>query len=177
MDFRESSYDGGESVREEQNNSLLGMRESLLIMLDNKEAGQDSDPSHPPGFTQEDQLWMLLKTLGKSDNGDTTWPDEEKLEDIVSSRWRFTWSLNECTWLSTSTKVMFVSIYAPQDISGEENSMGHILLTLFDTWDGECIIFRLISNEVRIKQERCDDWSVDVTFDEIKKAVWDCGTN
>ncbi|GJX22998.1 RNA-directed DNA polymerase, eukaryota [Tanacetum coccineum] len=43
------------------------------------------------------------------------------------------------TWLSTATKVMFVSIYAPQDIS-EKKSLWEYITHIIDTWDGECII-------------------------------------
>ncbi|GJZ96546.1 RNA-directed DNA polymerase, eukaryota, partial [Tanacetum coccineum] len=56
------------------------------------------------------------------------------------------------TWLSTATKVMFVSIYAPQDIS-EKKSLWEYITHIIDTWDGECIILGDF-NEVRSKQER-----------------------
>ncbi|GJZ08990.1 RNA-directed DNA polymerase, eukaryota [Tanacetum coccineum] len=56
------------------------------------------------------------------------------------------------TWLSTTTKVMFVSIYAPQDIS-KKKSLWEYITHIIDTWDGECIILGDF-NEVRSKQER-----------------------
>ncbi|GKA79238.1 RNA-directed DNA polymerase, eukaryota [Tanacetum coccineum] len=43
------------------------------------------------------------------------------------------------TWLSTATKVMFLSIYAPQDIY-EKKSLWEYITHIIDTWDGECII-------------------------------------
>ncbi|GKF35326.1 RNA-directed DNA polymerase, eukaryota [Tanacetum coccineum] len=47
---------------------------------------------------------------------------------------------------------MFVSIYAPQDIS-EKKSLWEYITHIIDTWDGECIILGDF-NEVRSKQER-----------------------
>ncbi|GJY30115.1 RNA-directed DNA polymerase, eukaryota [Tanacetum coccineum] len=59
-----------------------------------------------------------------------------------------------CVWdpNSFATKVMFVSIYAPQDIS-EKKSLWEYITHIIDTWDGECIILGDF-NEVRSKQER-----------------------
>ncbi|GKG34650.1 hypothetical protein Tco_0437346, partial [Tanacetum coccineum] len=37
--------------------------------------------------------------------------------------------------------------------------------------DIDCHLFKKLSSE------QVDDLECDVTFDEIKKAVWDCGTN
>nr|GFB64735.1 RNA-directed DNA polymerase, eukaryota [Tanacetum cinerariifolium] len=56
------------------------------------------------------------------------------------------------TWISTATKVMFVSIYAPQDIS-EKRYLWEYITHIIDSWDGECIILGDF-NEVRSKHER-----------------------
>ncbi|GJZ95198.1 RNA-directed DNA polymerase, eukaryota [Tanacetum coccineum] len=39
---------------------------NILNKQDNKEAGQDSDPSHPPGFTQEVNVGVSVNRLGQS---------------------------------------------------------------------------------------------------------------
>ncbi|GJW76438.1 RNA-directed DNA polymerase, eukaryota [Tanacetum coccineum] len=89
----------------------------------------------------------------------------KNLEDIVAISWKFPHALVKDnasisdyfvavrgTWLSTATKVMFVSIYAPQDIS-EKKSLWEYITHIIDTWDGECIILGDF-NEVRSKQVR-----------------------
>ncbi|GJY45892.1 RNA-directed DNA polymerase, eukaryota [Tanacetum coccineum] len=227
---------------------------NILNKQDNKEAGQDSDPSHPPGFTQEVNVGVSVNqpvhsdispNIGGSQNvsgvnrsfslktggsimdvienlvevGQTMGYNmagcKKNLEDIVASHgdsmnkinfvaiqetklesinlfsikylwgnsffdFSFSssvgllggilcvWDPNSFvkdnatisdyfvavrgTWLSTATKVMFVSIYAPQDIS-EKKSLWEYITHIIDTWDGECIILGDF-NEVRSKQER-----------------------
>ncbi|GJX67752.1 retrotransposon protein, putative, ty1-copia subclass [Tanacetum coccineum] len=169
---------------------------NILNKQDNKEAGQDSDPSHPPGFTQEDQIMVVIENLVEVGQtmGCNRAGCKKNIENIVASSWRIQWSINEVmslniqvignqqetggilcvwdpnsfakdnatisdyfvavrgTWLSTATKVMFVSIYAPQDIS-EKKSLWEYITHIIDTWDGECIILGDF-NEVRSKQER-----------------------
>ncbi|GJX18526.1 RNA-directed DNA polymerase, eukaryota, reverse transcriptase zinc-binding domain protein [Tanacetum coccineum] len=170
-EFCESSSDD-ESVGEEKNNSITRMRlihvagssfmnenienvineqeppqdkisedpfgiYNILNKQDNKEAGQDSDPSHPPGFTQEEEFYVC-------GDPNSFVKDNATISDyFVAVRG---------TWLSTATKVMFVSIYAPQDIS-EKKSLWEYITHIIDTWDGECIILGDF-NEVRSKQER-----------------------
>ncbi|GJW90190.1 elongator complex protein 3, partial [Tanacetum coccineum] len=134
-DESESSFYGEniENVINEHDLLKIDISEDLLVLttfLISKEikgGGQEgSDPSHPPGFTQE-----FVK-------------DNATISDyFVAVRG---------TWLSTANKVMFVSIYAPQDIS-EKKSLWEYITHIIDTWDGECIILGDF-NEVRSKQER-----------------------
>ncbi|GKA28601.1 RNA-directed DNA polymerase, eukaryota [Tanacetum coccineum] len=56
------------------------------------------------------------------------------------------------TWIPTATKLMIVSVYAPQDLS-EKKSLWEYISHIIDLWDGECIILGDF-NEVRAKHER-----------------------
>ncbi|GKC90487.1 RNA-directed DNA polymerase, eukaryota [Tanacetum coccineum] len=56
------------------------------------------------------------------------------------------------TWISSSLKLMFVSVYAPQDIS-ERKSLWDYIKHMINLWDGECIILGDF-NEVRSENER-----------------------
>nr|GEU98515.1 RNA-directed DNA polymerase, eukaryota [Tanacetum cinerariifolium] len=56
------------------------------------------------------------------------------------------------TWISSSLKLMFVSVYAPQDIS-ERRSLWDYINHMINLWDGECIILGDF-NEVRTENER-----------------------
>nr|GEU75016.1 RNA-directed DNA polymerase, eukaryota [Tanacetum cinerariifolium] len=56
------------------------------------------------------------------------------------------------TWISSSLKLMFISVYAPQDIS-ERRSLWDYINHMINSWDGECIILGDF-NEVRSENER-----------------------
>ncbi|GJZ04852.1 RNA-directed DNA polymerase, eukaryota [Tanacetum coccineum] len=140
---------------------------NILNKQDNKEAGQDSDPSHPPGFTQEPKKQWIRElntknkinfvaiqetnsSVGLSGGILCVWDPNSFVKDNATISDYFV--AVRGTWLSTATKVMFVSIYAPQDIS-EKKSLWEYITHIIDTWDGECIILGDF-NEVRSKQER-----------------------
>nr|GEV94164.1 RNA-directed DNA polymerase, eukaryota, nucleotide-binding alpha-beta plait domain protein [Tanacetum cinerariifolium] len=56
------------------------------------------------------------------------------------------------TWVPTSTKLLIVSVYAPQELSKVRvlwEYIGHLI----ESWDGECVILGDF-NEVRTEQER-----------------------
>ncbi|GKF45336.1 RNA-directed DNA polymerase, eukaryota, partial [Tanacetum coccineum] len=56
------------------------------------------------------------------------------------------------TWISSSLKLMFVLVYAPQDIS-KRKSLWDYIKHMINLWDGECIILGDF-NEVRSKNKR-----------------------
>ncbi|GJY79348.1 RNA-directed DNA polymerase, eukaryota, partial [Tanacetum coccineum] len=56
------------------------------------------------------------------------------------------------TWVSSATKLMIVSIYAPQDLT-EKRALWDYISHIIGLWDGECIILGDF-NEVRSEQER-----------------------
>ncbi|GJZ06277.1 hypothetical protein Tco_0540070 [Tanacetum coccineum] len=81
--------------------------------MNNKEAGQDSDPSHPPGFHAMSSSVVLSGGILCVWDPNSFVKDNATISDyFVAVRG---------TWLSTATKVMFVSIYAPQDISEKKS--------------------------------------------------------
>nr|GEZ55086.1 hypothetical protein [Tanacetum cinerariifolium] len=54
------------------------------------------------------------------------------------------------TWISTTTKLMIVYVYAPQDLSERKTLRSTLLI---DSWEGECVILGDF-NEVRSEHER-----------------------
>nr|GFA40594.1 RNA-directed DNA polymerase, eukaryota [Tanacetum cinerariifolium] len=56
------------------------------------------------------------------------------------------------TWIPSSTKLMIVSVYAPQDLS-EKKYLWEYISHIIDSWDGECIILGDF-NKVRSEHER-----------------------
>ncbi|GJX19405.1 RNA-directed DNA polymerase, eukaryota [Tanacetum coccineum] len=56
------------------------------------------------------------------------------------------------TWLPTNTKVLFVAIYAPQQI-GCKRLLWDYVSSLIDRWNGEVVVLGDF-NEVRVKEER-----------------------
>ncbi|GJX92507.1 RNA-directed DNA polymerase, eukaryota, reverse transcriptase zinc-binding domain protein [Tanacetum coccineum] len=129
-------------------------------LQDNKEAGQDSDPSHPPGFTQEVNVGVSVNQPVHSDISPNIGGSQNEefyvcgiliaLLKIMPPFLIILWRFVVLGFLLL--KVMFVSIYAPQDIS-EKKSLWEYITHIIDTWDGECIILGDF-NEVRSKQER-----------------------
>nr|GEY17495.1 RNA-directed DNA polymerase, eukaryota [Tanacetum cinerariifolium] len=59
------------------------------------------------------------------------------------------------TWASSSTKLLIVSVYAPQDLSKKKRLWDYIS-HMIDMWNGDCIILGDF-NEVRTKQESLID--------------------
>ncbi|GJW65323.1 RNA-directed DNA polymerase, eukaryota [Tanacetum coccineum] len=56
------------------------------------------------------------------------------------------------TWISSSTKLFIVSVYAPQDLS-ERKTLWEYIIHMIDLWEGESVILGDF-NEVRSEQER-----------------------
>ena len=55
-------------------------------------------------------------------------------------------------WISTSTKILIISVYAPQDVS-ERRTLWEYISIMIDSWEGESVILGDF-NEVRLEQER-----------------------
>ena len=43
------------------------------------------------------------------------------------------------TWVASSTKILIISIYAPQELT-EKRVLWDYLHHLIDSWDGECVL-------------------------------------
>ncbi|GJS40373.1 RNA-directed DNA polymerase, eukaryota [Tanacetum coccineum] len=56
------------------------------------------------------------------------------------------------TWIPSSTKLLIISVYAPQELT-EKRILWDYLRHMIDTWDGECILLGYF-NEVRSIHER-----------------------
>ncbi|GJT25808.1 RNA-directed DNA polymerase, eukaryota [Tanacetum coccineum] len=67
----------------------------------------------------------------------------------VGKLWATTW---KGTWTSSSTKLLIVSVYVPQDLS-ERKNLWEYISHMIDLWDGECVILGDF-NEVRSEHER-----------------------
>ncbi|GJX70756.1 RNA-directed DNA polymerase, eukaryota [Tanacetum coccineum] len=56
------------------------------------------------------------------------------------------------TWVPSSSKLLIISVYAPQDLT-EKRVLWDYILHLIDRWDGDCVIIGDF-NEVRTEHER-----------------------
>nr|GFA47145.1 hypothetical protein [Tanacetum cinerariifolium] len=55
------------------------------------------------------------------------------------------------TWVPSSSKLLIISVYAPQELT-EKRVLWDYILRLIDRWDGDCVIMR-DSNKVRTEQK------------------------
>nr|GEV28936.1 RNA-directed DNA polymerase, eukaryota [Tanacetum cinerariifolium] len=56
------------------------------------------------------------------------------------------------TWVASSMRLMFVSVYSPQDVS-DRKTLWEYITHMINSWDGECVILGDF-NEVRTETER-----------------------
>nr|GEU80032.1 RNA-directed DNA polymerase, eukaryota [Tanacetum cinerariifolium] len=162
-----------------------------------KEASQEDDPSNPPGFTPNDDdakgeeeaggsimdvienLVEFRQTMGYNIEG-----CKKNLEDIVASHGdsqSFSWvlsneelvkertsllkelyNINKCHSLDMAQKAK-----VRWAIEGDENSK--LFHGIINKKRSQLAIRGVLIKDCRLE---CD-----VTYDEIKRAVWDCGTN
>ncbi|GJX07033.1 RNA-directed DNA polymerase, eukaryota [Tanacetum coccineum] len=100
-------------------------------------------------------------------------------------------------WVPSGKKLLIISIYAPQELK-EKKMLWDYLIMVINNWNGEVVIMGDF-NEVRMQTERFGskfnvhgadifnsfiatsqqqaDLECNVTSDEIKRAVWDCGVD
>nr|GEY28145.1 hypothetical protein [Tanacetum cinerariifolium] len=99
-----------------------------------KEANQDDDPSHPPGFTPKDD-----DAKGEEEAGGIlyVWDPNCFARDNATISDSFV--AVRGTWIPSSTKLMIVFVYAPQDLS-EKKSLWEYISHIIDSWDREYII-------------------------------------
>ncbi|GJR71570.1 RNA-directed DNA polymerase, eukaryota [Tanacetum coccineum] len=72
----------------------------------------------------------------------------------LSSNYAFSPSIDYSrgTWIPTSTKLLIISVYAPQDLN-ERRMLWDFFRHLLDSWDGECVLLGDF-NEVHFENER-----------------------
>ncbi|GJT89436.1 RNA-directed DNA polymerase, eukaryota [Tanacetum coccineum] len=150
----------------------------IYDLLNKNTAKRDSkgdDPTFPPGFTpnvikdtQETKvekidlfslrnLWgnfsydiAFSPSVGYSGGLLCVWDPNLFSKDSVTISDSF--MAIRGTWTSTSTKLLIVSVYAPQDLS-ERKTLWEYISHLIDQWDGESVILGDF-NEVRSEEER-----------------------
>nr|GEW37116.1 RNA-directed DNA polymerase, eukaryota [Tanacetum cinerariifolium] len=173
---------------------------NLLNKKVTREATQDDDPSHPLGFTPKDDDAKSCPSVGFSGGILCVWDPNCFVRNNATISDSF---VAVCgTWIPPSTKIMIVSVYAPQDLSEKNslwfgtifnesgaNAFNHFISTagLIDlplegysyTWaiKSASKMSKLDSIFKKLFAEQIVDLECDVTYDEIKRAVWDCGTN
>nr|GEW11950.1 RNA-directed DNA polymerase, eukaryota [Tanacetum cinerariifolium] len=97
-----------------------------------KKSLTNDDPKFPPGFTLEIENEQGI--------------GEEAAQEHAMER------TSQPTWLPTSSKLLIISVYAPQD-PVEKRMLWEYLLHLIQGWDGEYVLMGDF-NEVRSEHER-----------------------
>ncbi|GJY31620.1 RNA-directed DNA polymerase, eukaryota, reverse transcriptase zinc-binding domain protein [Tanacetum coccineum] len=77
-------------------------------------------------------------------------------------------------WVPNGKKLLIISVYAPQELT-EKKTLWDYLTNVIDNWNGEVVIMDDF-NEVPagLKEVELEN---NVTREEIKRAVWDCGVD
>ncbi|GKD77966.1 hypothetical protein Tco_1340587 [Tanacetum coccineum] len=85
------------------------------------------------------------KELGNSGGILCVWEPTLFVKDNVTSSDNFLAVMG--TWIPSSSKLFFISVYAPQDLT-EKKVLWDYIFHLIDRWDGDCVIMQDF-NEVR----------------------------
>ncbi|GKC44492.1 RNA-directed DNA polymerase, eukaryota [Tanacetum coccineum] len=94
--------------------------------------------------------YALSSSLGNSGGILCVWEPTLFVKDNVTSFDNFLAVMG--TWVPSSSKLLIISVYAPQDLT-EKRVLWDYILRLIDRWDGDCVIMGDF-NEVRTEQER-----------------------
>ncbi|GJT06273.1 RNA-directed DNA polymerase, eukaryota [Tanacetum coccineum] len=78
---------------------------------------------------------------------------ETKMENMDLFTIKALWAIMG-TWIPTSTKLLIISVYAPQELSEKRNLLDY-LCSMIGQWEGETMILGDF-NEFRMEQERFD---------------------
>ncbi|GKA67445.1 RNA-directed DNA polymerase, eukaryota [Tanacetum coccineum] len=89
-------------------------------------------------------------SVGNSGGILCVWDSNTFIKDHVSSSDYFLAIMG--TWTPTATKLLVISVYAPQDVS-EKRDLWDYLCTMINRWEGETVVMGDF-NEVRTEQER-----------------------
>nr|GEU84792.1 RNA-directed DNA polymerase, eukaryota [Tanacetum cinerariifolium] len=105
------------------------------ILKRNKDtSGTDADtPQNPSGFT----LVVEENVVGNNPRN-TSQPNPTtsgNIEKAPSDNGK----CNHGTWIPSSTKLLIISVYAPQDLI-ERRMLWDFIRYLIDYWDGECVL-------------------------------------
>ncbi|GKC68389.1 RNA-directed DNA polymerase, eukaryota, partial [Tanacetum coccineum] len=94
--------------------------------------------------------YALSSSFGNSGGILCVWEPTLFVKDNVTSFDNFLAVMG--TWVPSSSKLLIISVYAPQDLT-EKRVLWDYILRLIDRWDGDCVIMGDF-NEVRTEQER-----------------------
>ncbi|GJT68314.1 RNA-directed DNA polymerase, eukaryota [Tanacetum coccineum] len=94
--------------------------------------------------------YALSSSLGNSGGILCVWEPTLFVKDNVTSSDNFLAVMG--TWVPSSSKLLIISVYAPQDLT-EKKVLWDYILHLIDRWDGDCVIMGDF-NKVRTEQER-----------------------
>ncbi|GJW68875.1 RNA-directed DNA polymerase, eukaryota, reverse transcriptase zinc-binding domain protein [Tanacetum coccineum] len=143
---------------------------SNLKMVLTKEGFENFNLKYLGGF------WVLIEFCSKQALEKFKIPRRRKKGD-ESDEDTFDENLEKITgvWIPNAKKCLIISVYAPQEVS-EKKMLWSYLNHVIDNWSGETIIMGDF-NEVRLNLDQIDDLERNVTKEEIKRAVWDCGTD
>ncbi|GJZ86898.1 RNA-directed DNA polymerase, eukaryota [Tanacetum coccineum] len=94
--------------------------------------------------------YALNSSLGNSRGILCVWEPTLFVKDKVTSSDNFLVVMG--TWVPSSSKLLIISVYAPQDLT-KKRVLYDYILRLIDRWDGNCVIMRDF-NKVRTEQER-----------------------
>nr|GEZ00474.1 RNA-directed DNA polymerase, eukaryota [Tanacetum cinerariifolium] len=168
-------------------------------------AKKDSDePKFPPGFTPDNNVQEKNVEENIKDTTERVQSLSNNLNDCFLNRgFSSQQSMNSHSQKSkapTSSKLLIISIYAPQELN-ERRDLWDYLHTFIDRWEGDTVIMGDFNEELNIRkamkifQKAKIRWSIEgdenskyfhdqvqdlkhtVTYEEVKRAVWDCGTN
>ncbi|GJX34952.1 RNA-directed DNA polymerase, eukaryota [Tanacetum coccineum] len=135
----------------------FGIYDILNRKPDNSNHKSD-DPTFPPGFTPADE--NVIPMNSKDDSNDKPKGDfqsnkeRQQFKRVENNNVPISDSFDgyRGTWFPTATKLLIVSVYAPQEVS-ERRLLWEYIGSLIEQWEGECVILGDF-NEVRTEQER-----------------------
>nr|GEZ48372.1 RNA-directed DNA polymerase, eukaryota [Tanacetum cinerariifolium] len=147
------------------------------VKKDNIHQTKESDPTHPPGFIpergnnnkEEGLNYVNDQRKSVSDVVDNLAFDHAVSSSVHNSGgilcvWDFNMFIKKHvsssdyflaimgTWTPTSTKLLVILVYAPQELS-EKREMWGYLYSLINSWDGETVVLGDF-NEIQMEQER-----------------------
>ncbi|GKE77937.1 hypothetical protein Tco_1544057 [Tanacetum coccineum] len=106
--------------------------------------------------------YVVGSSVGFSDGIICVWDPSEFIQEHVSKSDYFVAIMG--TWSPSSTKLLVISVYAPQELR-EKRDLWNYLRSFIDSFPSQ------------LSTAQIEDLERIVSYDEVKRAVWDCGAN
>ncbi|GJT65052.1 RNA-directed DNA polymerase, eukaryota, reverse transcriptase zinc-binding domain protein [Tanacetum coccineum] len=145
------------------------------------DSGNDSS-----GCSKQDHVDSLNLTTKPLDGFSMLELQETKLSRLDMFMVKYIWgnmsfdfatcSAQEGTWMFINTDLLFMSIYAPQDISRKRHLWSYVSGKI-NRWHGEVRPSIDENFQKRLGDHHILELEHDVSDEEIKKAVWDCSSD